>query len=140
MEQNDLGCLIKMIDEKLRAKADADLKAHNLTMAQSTVLLFLSNQENCQATQKEIELHLNISHPAVTGIVSRMEQNHHLTTWIDPGNKRNKMVRLTPEARALGETMEQMRLHWEHTMLQGLSEEEIAQLKRLLRVVAGNLT
>ncbi|MGN1008042.1 MAG: MarR family winged helix-turn-helix transcriptional regulator [Butyricicoccus sp.] len=139
MDSKDIGYFIKRIDEKLKARADADLKSHNLTLMQSAVLTFLFSREDSQATQKEIEEHLGISHPAVTGIVSRMEQNGHVTTWMDPKNRRNKMVRLTPQAAALGEMMNSKRQHWEETMLRGFSPEETVQLKELLWRVTQNL-
>ena len=139
MEQKDIGYLVKNIDEKLKARADADLKSHNLTMAQSSVLLFLNGQPDCLATQKEIEEHLGVSHPAVAGIVSRMEQNGHVTTWMDPDDRRHKMVQLTPQAQALGETMNSLRNGWEEKMLQGFSEEEASQLKTFLWQVNQNI-
>ncbi|MGM9554797.1 MAG: MarR family winged helix-turn-helix transcriptional regulator [Faecousia sp.] len=139
MREKDIGYLIKGIDEKLKAGADRDLKSHNLTMMQSAVLLFLCRRDDAQATQKEIETHLGVSHPAVVGIVSRMEQKGHLTTWMDPKNRRNKIVRLTPQAQALSETMDAMRRHWEETMLRDFSEGEAEQLKVFLVKINQNL-
>ena len=140
LDRKDIGYLIKNIDEKLKVRADADLKSHNLTLVQSSVVIFLYHQEECQATQKEIEEHLEISHPAVVGIVSRMEQNGHVTTWIDPNNRRNKMVRLTLQAQAMGENMDVLRRHWEGIMLQGFSPEEAAGLKKMLWMVYQNIS
>ena len=57
MPQKDIGYLIKNINDKLKVKADADLKHSNLTLAQSRVLTFLASQDG-QATQKEIEIFL----------------------------------------------------------------------------------
>ncbi len=136
--ERDIGYLIKIIDERLRAKADADLKEHHLTMAQGQVLTFLYKHDG-QATQKEIELFLSISHPAVVGIVSRMEQNGHLTTWFDPKNRRNKIVQMTPDAASMVEMLENCRHHWEQTMLQGFDEDTAVQLQVLLARVCQNL-
>lgn len=139
MESKDIGYLIKNIDEKLKVHADSDLKNHNLTLSQSAVLIFLYGCDGFRATQKEIENHLEVSHPAVVGIVSRMEQNGHLITWMDPKNRRNKIVCLTPQARELGGLMNRMRLDWEKRMLQGFSAEEAEQLKKMLLKVNSNL-
>ena len=57
MEEKDIGYLIKNINDKLKVKADADLKHSNLTLAQSRVLAFLDRRGG-QATQKEIEVYL----------------------------------------------------------------------------------
>ncbi|MGN1193386.1 MAG: MarR family winged helix-turn-helix transcriptional regulator [Dorea sp.] len=139
MDYKDVGYLVKNIDEKLKKRADADLKDNHLTLSQSIVITYLLERENGVATQKEIEERLNVSHPAVVGIVSRLEQNHHVTTWMDPKDRRNKMVKLTPQARKMGESMGTLRAQWEKTMLSGFSDEEAAKLREFLRRVNDNL-
>lgn len=54
MAQKDIGYLIKTINDKLKVKADADLKHNNLTLAQSRVLAFLDSRGG-QATQKKLK-------------------------------------------------------------------------------------
>ena len=127
MQKRDIGYLSKNINDKLKAKADADLKHYNLTLAQSRVLTFL-HFNGGQATQKEIEVFLDVSHPTVVGIVSRMEQNGHVTSWIDENDKRNKIVKLTGAAEALSTDMEHNISANEQKMLTFLSDEEIEQL------------
>ncbi len=138
MEKKDVGWLIKNINEKLKVRADADLKRDNLTFAQSRVLIFLSSVGG-QATQKEIEDFLEVSHPTVVGIVSRMEQNGFLTTWIDGKDKRNKNVKLTEQAEKIGVYMEQHLKENEKILLAPLSAEEIEQLRRMLLAIYDNL-
>lgn len=138
MEEKDIGYLIKNINDKLKVKADADLKHSNLTLAQSRVLAFL-DRRGSQATQKEIEVYLEVSHPTVVGIISRMEQNGHLRCWVDKTDKRNKIVALTEQAKALGEEMEQRILANEKMLLASLSEADIKKLKQMLLIVYNNL-
>ncbi|MGN1073860.1 MAG: MarR family winged helix-turn-helix transcriptional regulator [Eubacteriales bacterium] len=138
MKEKDVGYLIKNINDKLKAHADADLKTFRLTLAQSRVLAFLNGQGG-EATQKEIELFLEVSHPTVVGIVSRMEQNGYLACTVDARDRRNKVVHLTAKARALGEDMERNVAENEKKMLESLSDGEIAELKRMLTVIYQNL-
>lgn len=138
MEEKDIGYLIKNINDKLKAKADADLKHSNLTLAQSRVLAFLDRRGG-QATQKEIEVYLEVSHPTVVGIISRMKQNGYLRCWVDETDKRNKIVALTEQAKALGEEMEQRILANEKMLLASLSEADIKKLKQLLLIIYNNL-
>ncbi|MGN0968917.1 MAG: MarR family winged helix-turn-helix transcriptional regulator [Oscillospiraceae bacterium] len=138
MQQKDIGYFIKNINDKLKVKADADLKHYNLTLAQSRVVAFLSSKGGT-ATQKEIELFLEVAHPTVVGIVSRMEQNGHVVSWIDETDKRNKVVKLTERAQAMGMDMEQNILANEQKMLASLSDEEIGHLRRMLAVIYKNL-
>lgn len=138
MPQKDVGYLIKNINDKLKAKADADLKNSNLTLAQSRVLAFLDSRGG-QATQKEIEVYLEVSHPTVVGIISRMEKNGHLNCWIDEKDKRNKIVALTEQAKSLGKEMEQQILSNEKKLLASLSEDDIKKLKQMLLTMYNNL-
>lgn len=137
MPKKDVGYLIKNINDKLKIKADADLKRYNLTFTQSRVFAFL--QENGgQTTQKEIELFLEVTHPTVVGIVSRMEQNGYVTTWIDSNDKRNKNVKLTKQAEEIGIDMEQNMLKNEKMLLAPLTAEEAEKLKDMLLLISAN--
>ena len=131
MNTREIGYLIKRINDKLKVKADADLKSHELTLTQSRVLAFL-NSEDGQATQKEIEDFLEVSHPTVVGIVSRMEQNGFVTTWFDPENRRNKIVQLTESSRKIGADLDRTIQEQEKSMLKGLSQGQISELARML--------
>ncbi len=138
MLKRDIGYLIKNINDKLKAKADADLKHYHLTLAQSRVLTFL-HFNGGQATQKEIEVFLEVSHPTVVGIVSRMEQNGHVASWIDENDKRNKIVKLTQAAEALSTDMTYDISANEQKMLASLSTEDVERLRELLLAVYKNL-
>ncbi len=138
MNTREIGYLIKRINDKLKVKADADLKSHELTLTQSRVLAFL-NSEDGQATQKEIEDFLEVSHPTVVGIVSRMEQNGFVTTWFDPENRRNKIVQLTESSRKIGADLDRTIQEQEKSMLKGLSQGQISELARMLTLIYKNL-
>lgn len=138
MPKKDVGYLIKNINDRLKVKADADLKHFHLTLAQSRVLAFL-NSKGGSAMQKEIELFLEVSHPTVVGIVSRMEQNGYVFCRVDEADKRNKLVALTEKACAIGKDMEKNIQLNEQRMLASLSEEEIEKLKQLLTTICKNL-
>ena len=137
MLKNDVGYLIKGINDKLKVKADAELKQYNLTMAQCRVLTYLSSQGG-QTTQKEIEVFLNVSHPTVVGIVSRMEQNGYVTCWpCEDG--RNKYVKMTPQAEAIDKDMQENMHTSEEMLLAPLSTEDRERLRDLLLTVAEHL-
>lgn len=139
MDSRHVGYLMKGINDKLKVSADNNLKNHKLTLTQSRVLAFL-NSRGSIATQKEIEEFLEVSHPTVVGIVSRMEQNGHVTTWMDPENRRNKMVQLTEQARMIGTDMDSMINAQEEMILKGLTPEQIEELKNMLLVIYKNLS
>lgn len=138
MLKNDVGYLIKSINDKLKVRADAELKKYHLTMSQSRVLVYLRSRGG-QATQKEIETFLDVAHPTVVGLVSRMEQNGYVTCWpCEDG--RNKYVKLTPQAEAIDKDMQENMHANEEMLLAPLSPEKRERLRDLLLTVAEHLT
>ena len=138
MLKNDVGYLIKSINDKLKVRADAELKQYHLTMSQSRVLVYLRSRGG-QATQKEIETFLDVAHPTVVGLVSRMEQNGYVTCWpCEDG--RNKYVKLTPQAEAIDKDMQENMHANEDMLLAPLSPGDRERLRDLLLTVAEHLT
>ena len=139
MKNRDIGYLIKAINDKLKVRADAELKDCDLTLSQSRVLAFL-NSCGGQATQKEIEDFMEVSHPTVVGIVTRMEQKGHVVSWIDPKDRRNKIVQITEHSAAIGRDMQRRVAANEKRMLESLSEEDIETLTGWLTTIYDNLS
>lgn len=138
MLKNDVGYLIKSINDKLKVRADAELKQYHLTRSQSRVLVYLRSRGG-QATQKEIETFLDVAHPTIVGLVSRMEQNGYVTCWpCEDG--RNKYVKLTPQAEAIDKDMQENMQASEEMLLAPLSPEDRERLRGLLLTVADHLT
>lgn len=134
----DTGVYFKLINDKLRTKADADLRAHGLTMTQSRVLRFLSDSGG-EATQKEIEDFLSVSHPTVVGIVSRLEQNGFITFHPDSADKRNKVVVLTEKAVQVDKEMREIIRRQDKKLFASLSREQVKELTFLLQTIYENL-
>lgn len=139
MAARQIGYLMKIINDRIKVNADADLKEHNLTLTQSKVLAFLNSQGG-QSTQKEIEDFLNVTHPTVVGVVARMELNGFLNSWLDPSDKRNKIVALTDSARSTGLEMEHKIEEFENKMRSGLSEAQVSEFIATLEHIYRNLS
>lgn len=133
-----IGHLIKLIHDKIRVRADADLRAHDLTLAQIRVLKFLDTCDGV-ATQKEIEAFLGVSHPTVAGIVARMERSGYLCTETDEMDRRNKLVRMTEKARQYGTQMAKAVDEQEAQILAPLTPEQIEALTSMLIMIYENL-
>ena len=138
MTKEEIGYLIKIINDKMKSKIDADLKNYNLTFAQGRVLAFI-NKKGGQATQKEIEIFLNVSHPTVVGIVSRLEQNGYAESFTDSSDKRNKIVKMTQSAKKMEAKIRRDIVEAENKMTYSLSDSEVKELRRMLMIVYTNL-
>ena len=117
MEQFQIGCLLKMITDKIKMRADADLAQQGLTLTQSRVLGYLARNGG-QATQKEIEGFLQVSHPA---------------------DKRSKIVCQTERAAGITQDMHATIQATEQQMLRSLTPEQIAALESALRTIYADL-
>ncbi len=133
-----IGYQFKIIDEKIKIRADADLKRHGLTLTQTRVMGFLAEMGG-QATQKEIEEDFQVSHPTVVGLVSRMEQKGLVTTCPDLMDRRNKLVKLTERALEIGQEIDMTVQQHDAELLRGFSEEEQETLYRFLERINCNL-
>lgn len=138
MQDLPIGYFIKSINDRLKTKADSQLKIHDLTMTQGRVLGFI-HSKNGQATQKEIAEHLQVAHPTVVGIVSRMEKNGFVSCRIDPVDRRSKIVCLTSKADIIGAELSATIEKNEAKMLTGLTEEDIGNLLKYLSTIYDNL-
>lgn len=138
MEQYPIGCLLKMITDKIKIQADANLAQHDLTLTQSRVLGYLARNGGT-ATQKEIEGFLQVSHPTVAGVIGRMEQKGFVSCRPDPADKRSKIVCQTERAAAIAQDMHATIQATEQQMLRSLTLEQIAALEDALRTIYADL-
>ena len=135
----DLGIKLKMIDDSFKRKGNSDLVEMDLTVAQHRTLVYLVRKEGHVAELKEIEREFRVSQPTVAGIAQRLEAKGYVRAEQHPSDKRIKLIRLTPEGEALCKrSWEKMHARTEH-MTTGLSEEEIAELERMLDVIYRNI-
>lgn len=137
MKKKSIGGMIKYISDKVRQKADNNLKDHNVTLSQVRVLNFLW-RENGSCSQKQIEDFLQVSHPTVVGLVSRMEQSGYIQTSVSPDDKRNKIVTVTDSGMSLACELCRYMEDIDKRMLVGLTDEQQEQLADMLYIVAQN--
>lgn len=137
MKKKSIGGMIKYISDKVRQKADNNLKDHNVTLSQVRVLNFLW-RENGSCSQKQIEDFLQVSHPTVVGLVSRMEQSGYIQTSVSPDDKRNKIVTVTDSGMSLACELCRYMEDIDKRMLVGLTDEQQVQLADMLYIVVQN--
>ena len=137
-EKRKTGYLIKTVSDILGREANFMLKEQDLTWAQSRLIGFLTRNGG-ERTQKEIENFLEVSHPTVVGIVSRMEQNGFVTCRTDQTDRRNKIVSLTEKSMDAGRTMWDMLKRQDEIMFAGFTAEERDRLDEYLLRIYDNL-
>lgn len=130
--------LIKQINDGMLILVNRNLREWNLTFSQMQVLSTIRHMGG-SATQRSLEKALQVSHPTITGLVSRLEKNHFVSTATDPKDRRNKIVTLTDLAEKYRLSMEKSRPEKEALMLDGLSPEDTEALKKYLLIIRSNI-
>lgn len=87
----------------LKKRADEFLRAHGLTDVQFNLmlLLFYQAEEGGGLTQIELSRMMLVNRANVTGLIDRMERSRLVTRESVAGDRRLKLVRLTPRGRRL---------------------------------------
>lgn len=138
----EISYLIKNIADKLKIRTEKELKKYDLTLSQSRVLLYLDSRDG-EAMQKEIQSFLQMTHPTVIGLISRLERKGFVRTWINIKNKKEVVVSLTERSVFVVEDMERARNEREFLLREGMNEEEIEiftdMLQRMQRNINGSM-
>lgn len=102
-----------------------------LTAAQGHILAYLSHhpQPPCP---KDIEQVFHLSHPTVSGLLTRLEKKEFITIRPDEQDKRCKRIYILPKGEACNQKMHGHIQSIEHQMVQDFSQEEREQFIRLL--------
>lgn len=133
-----IGYLIKLVNDRLRAAADADLMEHELTFTQSRVLRIIRNNGG-EATQKQIEDSLEVAHPTVVGVIARLKEKGFVECKVSPQDKRNRIISTTAKADETMEAMVEFIERNEAKMLKGVSPEKERELESTLLHILDNL-
>ena len=130
---------IKLIHETIRKRANSELQALDLTLAQHHTILYLSHQPEQTAELKALEREFCVAQATMAGIAQRLEAKEYVRSFPHPGDKRIKLIQLTPKGRELAEQSRQKMRSRTEQMLSGVSGEVMEELNRLLDTVYQNL-
>jgi DNA-binding MarR family transcriptional regulator len=93
-----------------------------------------------QMTAKEIGDHSRMHKATVSRAVLSLDKRELLRRTPSAADRREEILSLTAEGRELYETIAPMALRYERGLLEGLSDEDIAQLDRLIRHIMERAT
>lgn len=136
--KKEISYMIKVINDNFRSNVDAKLKTYDLTGSQGRVLHFIRKSGGV-TTQKKIEDFLEVSHPTVVGLLSRMQKSGYIECGYDVEHGKNKIVRETEKAVEFSNAMNAFFENANAEFTRGLSEEEKNELIRLLCILYENV-
>ena len=133
-----LGYLIR-VAEKCRAQAMTNaLASMELTAAQGQIMSFVAHRAEPPCA-RDIEEAFQLTHPTVSGLLSRLEQKGFIELRPDPKDRRCKRIYVLPRGLELHETMHQTINFTEEQLMQGFTEEEKEQFAAFLQRAIDNL-
>ena len=138
MEDYEIPSLLKKIHDRMKANFDAELKSLGMTFSQMRTIYVLEKSGG-QLTQKKIAELMDVFHPTVVGIVSRMEKAGYVVCEKDPDDHRNKIVTLTELALDKNREGRENHRRADARLVAGLSDAEKETLLSLLNRVYENL-
>ena len=116
----------------------AALEAMDLTASQGHIMAFLAHQKT-PPCPRDIESELQLSHPTVSGLLSRMEQKGFIELRSDPDDRRCKRIYTLPKGEQCHERMHQTICANEKRIVEGFTPEEQAQFAALLQRAITNM-
>lgn len=103
----------------------AELEKMDLTAAQGHIMGFLAHAKQ-PPCPRDIEEEFRLSHPTVSGLLSRLEQKDFIRLETDPEDRRVKRIYIQPKGVQCHDRMHRAILANEQRMVQGFTEEEKA--------------
>ena len=120
----------------------AAMEEMELTAAQGHLMGYLihSREPRCP---RDVEKAFHLSHPTVSGLLSRLEQKGFVELRTDPEDRRFKRIYLLPKAWQLDERISRTLEENERKMTDGFTQQEreefAAMLQRAIHSMGGDL-
>ena len=92
------GRVFRSLDCALRRRMDQALSGIDLTFSQGHIMGYLAHCDTPPCA-KDIEDRFHLSHPTVSGLLSRLEKKEFIALREDPDDRRRKLVYILPKGR-----------------------------------------
>ena len=136
--KNHLGHFIRILHWCTDQTMTSELEKMELTAAQGHIMGYLSHQKE-PPCPRDIETAFQLSHPTVSGLLSRLEQKGFIRLAPDPNDRRCKRIFIQPKGSQCHQTMHQTILNIESRLVQDFTQEEQEQFASFLQRAIANM-
>lgn len=133
-----MGYFFKTLELSLEGRMNRQLQELDLTSAQGHIIGYLAHTEHPPCA-RDLEQFFSLSHPTVSGLISRMEAKGFVAVTPDPDDRRMKRIRLLEKGMACSRRIEASVRDNEETIVQGFTQEERALFADFLQRAIRNL-
>ena len=132
------GHLLRILHWCTHQSMTIALESMELTAAQGRVMGYLAHQQQ-PPCPKDIELEFQLSHPTVSGILSRLEQKGFIELHTDPDDRRCKRIYILPKGAQCHDLMHSTIQANEKRIVAGFTPKEQEQFAALLQRAITNM-
>ena len=132
-----IGFMIKQINNVFEKELNEKVKKLGLTSSQCTVLDYLFHTSKDEISQRDVERHLSLKNPTVTGLLKRLDEKGYILCVPNAKDKRKKNIYLTEKAYDIQRRMEAERRKLDRELTRGMSKREVAS--RVLFMADGKI-
>jgi MarR family transcriptional regulator, transcriptional regulator for hemolysin len=132
-----IGYWLTITTQAYHRAVSEELLPHGITYRQSMVLGWLALEG--ELSQTELAAKMMVEPPTLVGIIDRMERDGWISRHNCPSDRRKNLIRANPAAEPVWEKIVECAMRVRERATHGLSERELATLKKLLRRVGQNL-
>lgn len=136
--RNHYGHLLRILHWCADQSMSNALETMELTAAQGRIMGYLAHRKT-PACSRDIEEEFHLSHPTVSGLLSRLEQKGFIEFRPDPTDRRCKRIYILPKGQECHELMHSTIESTENRIVQGFTPEEKAQFADFLRRAIANM-
>ena len=119
----------------MRAAVSRHLDQYGINLARYSLMRALYFTSDRMLPQSQIAREMGTSQPNVTQLLHALEKDGLVERLIFPENRRVTFARLKPEGVAMCDTLVPSMVQFMETSVEGLTEDELAELQRLLAKV-----
>jgi MarR family transcriptional regulator for hemolysin len=134
---SSIGYWLTLTTQAFHGAFNDELAPHGITYRQSQVLGWLALQG--EMSQTELAAKMMIEPPTLVGILDRMERAGWIARHHCPTDRRRKMIRANPEVEPVWEKIVECAKGVRARATRGLSDRQLATLKKLLIRVRKNI-
>ncbi|MCS7461493.1 MarR family transcriptional regulator [Paenibacillus doosanensis] len=128
---------IKQLSNRIFEKLLKENAIEEFNGAQGRILFVLWQKDNITIT--ELGEKTSLAKTTLTGMLDRMCAQGHIQRNQDPNDRRQILIALTPQARALSDNYDKVTAQMNELFYRGFSDKEMEQFDSMLAKVLNNL-
>lgn len=129
---------VSLVTRRMRIYAERSMAHCGLGFPEQVVIMHLA--AHGRSNQEQVAQQFGIDKGAIAKTAVKLEEKGLVTRTINPQNKREKLMELTPAADDVVRDMRHALADMTATMFCGMSPDEVARLTQSLSHVAANLS